>query len=140
MAMPTPPMRILAERLLARESARVVDGEHEGVRLCEKMRISLIGFAGAEGFVSLLRRALNMAGPELPPAHGIEVQPDGRLIGLYELALKLPDHGHAVAVVITGHLLGLLVIFIGESLTLRFVCDAYPNAASGEPDTRIEVS
>ena len=140
MAKPTPPMRSFAERLLAREAARGVGGEHEGVRLCEKMRISLIGFAGAEGFVSLLRRALNLAAPELPLAHGIEVHSDGRLVGLDELALKLPDHGHAVAVAVTGHLLGLLVIFIGEPLTLRLVRDAYPDAASGERNTKIEVS
>lgn len=77
MAMPTPPMRILAERLLARESVRGVGGKHEGVRLCEKMRISLIGFAGAEGFTSLLRRALVLAAPELPPATGSESIPTG---------------------------------------------------------------
>ena len=138
MAMPNPPMRILAERWLARDSARVVDGTHGGVCLCEKMRISLIGFAGAEGFASLLRRALVLAGPELPPAHGIEIHSDGRLVGLDELALKLPDHGQAVAVAVTGHLLGLLAIFIGEPLTLRLVRDAYPDGASGEPDKEYE--
>lgn len=131
-------MRDVAMRLLARETARAVVGEHEGVRLCEKMRISLIAFAGAEGFVSLLRRALNLAAREMDASHGIEVRKDGRLVGLEELALKMPDKGYAVSLAITSHLLGLLVVFIGERLTLRLISDAYPDTAWDQPKTRIE--
>jgi len=43
------------------------------------------------------------------------------------------DEGKGVeaAIAITAHLLGLLVTFIGESLALRLMGDAWPGTSSG---------
>lgn len=107
--------------------------QHEAVRVCEKLRLSLTRFAGADGFASLLRRALTLARREVPELGGVQINPDGSLAGLEQLAAGewKPGsdwHGEAeAAVAITAHLLGLLVTFIGEPLTLRLVHDAWPD-------------
>ena len=66
---PSPSIRDLARRLLAVEAASQSAADprvHEAVRVCEKLRISLTRFAGADGFASLLRRALALARAEVP--------------------------------------------------------------------------
>jgi hypothetical protein len=102
---------------------------HEAVRVCEKLRVCLIRFAGADGFTALLRRALALARAEVPALHGITEQADGSMEGLEELAADAPDAGIDAAVAITAHLLGLLVILIGEPLTVRLVGEAWPNTS-----------
>ncbi len=91
------------------------------MRVCEKLRISLTRFAGADGFTSLLRRALALARAEVPALHGVQVKADGSLEGLEELAADAGSGGVEAAVAITTHLLGLLVTFVGEPITLRLV-------------------
>ena len=83
--MPSPSMRDLARRLLAVEAASQTATDahvHEAVRVCEKLRISLTRFAGADGFASLLRRALALARAEVPSLQSVTVKPDGSLEGL----------------------------------------------------------
>jgi len=97
---------------------------------CEKLRISLIRLAGPDGFASLLRRALALARAEVPALDRVTVNPDCSMEGLEVLLADATDgavHGPAA---ITGHLLGLLVTFIGEPLTLRIVREAWPDASS----------
>jgi len=140
MAQPPTSLRDLAKQLLLVEATsgrEDTPSYHETVRLCEKLRISLIGFAGAEGFVSLLRRALTLASHEIPAPHVFFVAADGKLEGLEAYAANGKGNGDAAAVAITGHLLGLLVTFIGEPLTLRLVRDAYPNITPSEPRARM---
>ena len=72
-------MRDLAKRLLALEAASQSASHpqaHEAVRVCEKLRISLTRFAGADGFTSLLRRAVALGRAEVPWLHGIQVKAD----------------------------------------------------------------
>ena len=128
-------MRNLARRLLAVEAASqsATDAHvHEAVRVCEKLRVSLIRLCGADGFASLLRRTLALARAEVPALSGIEVKPDCSMEGLEELAADATDGGVDAAVAITAHLLGLLVTFIGEPLTLRLVREAWPDASLDE--------
>lgn len=130
--MNTPPdsIRHLARRLLATEAAlgSAADAPvHEVVRVSEKLRISLTRFAGSEGFVALLRRALVLAGAEVPSLRTVKVVGEGRLEGLDDL---LAEAGNAeAATAIIAHLLGLLVIFIGEHFTVRMVRETWPDAA-----------
>ena len=125
-------IRDLAQRLLDVEAAsQGATGAHvhEAVRVCEKLRISLTRFAGADGFTSLLRRALALARTEFPALHGVTKKADGSLEGLEKLAADAGDSGGgggAALVAIVTHLLGLLVTFIGEPLTLRLVREAWP--------------
>ena len=126
---PSPSVRALAKRLLAIEAAiQSADGTgpHEVVRVCQKLRISLTRFAGAAGFESLLRRALALARLEVPSLHGIEIKPDCTIEGLEALAR---NDGTEAGTAITAHLLGLLVTFIGQPLTLRLVRETWPDAS-----------
>ena len=138
---PSPLMRELARRLLAAEAARPsTSGSHvlEAVRVCEKLRISLTRFAGADGFTSLMRRALALARAEVPAVDSITVKADCSMEGLEELAANARksggggDGGDDAVAAITAHLLGLLVTFIGESLTLTLVRDAWPDTSLDE--------
>lgn len=128
---PSPSTRSLARRLLAVEAAippatneRV---QHAAIRVCEKLRISLTRFAGADGFTSLLRRTLSLARAEVPLLNRITVDPDCSMEGLEALAAEDTDGGVEAATSLTAHLLELLVTFIGEPLTLRLVREAWPN-------------
>jgi hypothetical protein len=121
--------------LLATEAARQTTTDahaHEAVRVFEKLRISLARFAGPEGFTSLLRRALALARAEVPALQTVEAKADGSLEGLEQVATDAGNGGTDAAVAVTAHLLGLLVIFIGEPLTLRLVRDAWPDASLSE--------
>jgi hypothetical protein len=104
----------------------------EAVRVCEKLRLSLTRFAGPDGFKALLRRALALARAEVPALHGITEKADGSLEGLEQLAAEASDVALDAAVAITAHLLGLLVTFIGEPLTMRLVREAWPDAFRDE--------
>lgn len=125
-------MQVLARRLLALEAASQAATDmytHESVRVFDKLRTSLGRFAGPEGFASLLRRALTLARADVPHLPSIKVQANGSVEGLEQLA---DDGGADAAAAITAHLLGLLVTFVGEPLTLRLVRDAWPDASLSE--------
>ena len=130
---PSPSIRDLARRLLAVEAASQSAANshaHEAVRVCEKLRVSLIRFAGADGFTALLRRALALARAEVPSA--ARRHPTARWLIWKDLKSSPPTGRTSAidaAVAITAHLLGLLVTFIGEPLTLRLVREAWPDAS-----------
>ena len=114
-------MRDLARRLLAANQGASGSQVDEAVVLIEKLRITLTKFAGPEGFTSLLRRALALARAEVPSLQNVKIGAGGRLEGFEDIvAVKgAGGTGDEAAVAITAHLLGLLVTFIGEPLTLK---------------------
>ena len=73
-----------------------------------------------------------LARAEVPALQAVQLQPDGSLEGLDALAADASNGGTEAAVAITAHLLGLLVTFIGEPLTLRLVREAWPDASLDE--------
>lgn len=124
----------LARRLLALEAASATAteaGSDEAVRVCEKLRISLTRFAGADGFTALLRRAVVLARKDVPPLHVVQVRPDGRLEGLEGVVSESGNGGREAATAIVAHLLDLLCTFIGEPLTRRLASEAWPEASWG---------
>jgi len=126
---PSPSIRVWAERLLAVEAANPsgpVAGP-EVVRVCERLRVSLAQFVGADGFTALLRRALALARLEVPSLQSARITPAGRLEGIEEAC----DTGSDVeaAITITAHFLGLLVTFIGQSLARRLMRKAFPDTS-----------
>ena len=133
-------MRDLARRLLA--ASQTASGPHvdAAVLVSEKLRISLTEFAGAAGFASLVRRALALAREEVPSLQSVKIGADGRMEG-FELIVAGAGPASArgeAAIAITAHLLELLVTFIGESLTLRLVREAWPDMALDDEHSRIE--
>jgi hypothetical protein len=132
---PSAAMRDLAQRLLALEAASQSEPDpngHEGVRVCDKLKISLTRFAGADGFTALLRRALALARADVPSLQSVKVTTDGRLEGLEEFAADARNPAVEAVTAIMAHLLGLLATFIGEPLTRRLVREAWPDAALDE--------
>lgn len=126
---PSPSARDWARRLLAAEAAdQAVSGALGGaaLRVCEKLRTALGKLAGPEGTAALLRRALALARLEVPALETVNVTTDGRLQGLEKVADG--HHGDEAAGEIVAHLLHLLDTFIGRSLTLRLVRNAWPDA------------
>jgi hypothetical protein len=124
-------MRDLATRLLAAEAASNPDSgshAHEALQVLEKLRISLTRFAGTDGFTALMGRALAMARDEVPALQEVNIISDGSIEGLQEVADHSKDGGTEAAVVVIANLLTLLVTFIGESLTIRLIGDAWPDA------------
>jgi len=106
----------------------------EANRACDKLRAPLAKFAGAAGYRSLISRAMALARAESPALDRVQVSADGTLEGLEEIAQTDNDAGLSVLV----HLLGLLVIFIGERLTLVLVREAWPDAPLDTTDLRAE--
>jgi hypothetical protein len=126
-------MRDLAQRLLALEAASQTAADatlsYEAVRVLEKLRSSLSRIAGPDGFTALLRRALALARADVPALSAVQIGADGGLEGLEGLFAGANNAGADAAMAITTHLLGLLVTFVGEPLTLRLVREAWPDAS-----------
>jgi hypothetical protein len=124
--------RDLARQILASE-ASAGDSSHAAesaaLRVYEKLRRRLCALAGVTGFRSLACRALTLAKAEAPGLEQVQVLADGSLQGFREAEPpggKHPD-GSGEAILIT-QLLGLLIVFLGKSMTLRLVQDAWPEA------------
>jgi len=98
------------------------------LRVFERLRICLTQFVGADGFTALMRRSLALARSEVPSLQTAKVNAEGRLEGIEEHTVGAKNID--AATVITVHLLGLLVTFIGEPLTLRLMCDVLPDEFS----------
>ena len=130
-------MRDLARRLLASSQNPSEPHAHEVAIAIEQLRISLTRFAGADGFVSLLRRALVLARAEVPSLESVEVGPDGHLEGFEPIA-DSANAGVEAAIAIIVQLLGLLDSFIGEPLTRRLLREAWPDIALNELHSSIE--
>ncbi len=127
-------LRRLAQRLLSLESTGSSAADPSGIeagRVFQKLQVSLTRLAGAEGFTSLLRRALGLARKECPALHRVTLKPDGSLEGLESLAEGGTDDRDG-AVAITAHLIGLLNTFIGQSLTVQLLRDVWPDASLDE--------
>jgi len=133
-------MRDLAHRLFAYE---VVAGktsepvEFATLRVYEKLRQSLSAFAGVAAFESLAFRALTQAKSEAPSLWAVQVAEGGSLQGLGEFEPQIDmdkdPSGEFPAgdggIVLIARLLGLLLIFLGEALTLSLLRNAWPGEA-----------
>ena len=98
--------------------------------VCERLRQPLITLAGVAGFRSLLSRALTLASAEAPSLSVVQVAADGSLKGLDELEPQIDkEQARDEGAVLIAQLLGLILLFIGEGLTLRLVQDVWPEAA-----------
>lgn len=132
--MVSPQIQKLAQHLLVLERMRVVASDANinlAVRVIEQFRVCLIKLVGVYGFRSLLSRAVNLAKRESPALAGVRIGENGALEGVAEMGRSEEDE-----LVLVAQLLELLTTFIGESLTLQLVRDAWPVAAS--PDATEE--
>ena len=118
-------IRDLAQRLLTSESAAEKTSEptkFAAVRVCETLRQPLSALAGVAGYRSLLSRALTLARAEAPSLSTVQVAADGSLEGLDQLEPQIDkDQAREAGVILIAQLIGLLLFFMGEGLTLRLV-------------------
>jgi hypothetical protein len=138
MSRASPQLRNFAKRIIACET-----NGHESVpiktpdafHVFEKLRPPLATLMGNGGFRALLSRSLALASAEVPWLRALHVKSDGALEGLEEthaqLSLDVMSEGRAA---LLAQLLGLLVAFIGENLTLRLVNEVWPKATFSELD------
>lgn len=136
----SPSMRDLAQKLLAASLADSDPRVHVAVRMCEMLGASVRTLAGVDGFAALMGRALALAGEEVPSLQNIKIRADGCPEGFERTdTTDSVAEGRRAAVALTAHLLGLLVTFIGEPLTLRLVREAWPDVSLDDWHSRTEV-
>jgi hypothetical protein len=134
-------IRDFARRLIVLEAARdnslgALGGGAACV--CDQLRVPLVKLAGTAGFRSVMSRALAMARAEFPSLIAVQVNDDGSLVGLNALEHNQESGASDEAgVVVVAQLLGLLVTFIGEPLTVRLVRDIWSEATMIGLDMRI---
>ena len=127
-----PESRYLAQRLLTYEAVAGKNSETKesaAFRVFAKLRAPLVTLAGVAGFRSLLSRALTLARAEAPSLSAVQVAADGSLQGLDELDPQVDkDQTAEGGAILIAQLIGLLLTFIGEGLTMRMVQDVWPEA------------
>jgi hypothetical protein len=130
MSRASPQMRDLAARLIAHEEKgnKPANPCQPAVfHVCEKLRPHLATLMGNGGFRAVLSRALAVTCAEVPWLVALQVNADGVLEGWDEPEAQVPPKELTKSgEVLVAQLLGLLVAFIGEKLTLHFVSDVWP--------------
>lgn len=116
--------RDIAQHLIAYEA--IADGpaaeaQPAAFLVCEKMRRPLSKLTGSAGFRSLLVRALALAKREACTLDAVKVKEDGSLDGP---ACCAEEPGGALLI---AQLLGLLITFIGDALTMRLLYEIWPD-------------
>jgi len=134
-----PKMRDLAQRLLAYEAFADETSEPADsatLRVYEKLRQGLGEFAGVAAFHALAFRALTLARTEAPSLGAVRVSADGALHGLREIEHPLDIDKFRAGefpageggIILIARLLGLLLLFLGEALTLSLLRITWPGA------------
>lgn len=135
-----PSVRALARRLLALEAPsekkRTPDGSAAFV-VCEKLRLPFSTLAGVAGFRSLLSRALSLAGDEVRWLKAVHVNAQGSLEGLDKTSISDAEIAEGETILV-AQLIGLLVTFIGATLTLRLLQEAWPETPLGDLNSEPE--
>jgi len=128
-------MRHFANRLVAYQASAMNSSKTvtpASFPVCEKLRLCLGTYLGKGGFHALMARSLALSIEEVPRLGGVHVQADGSLAGLAELqAQHSPADFARDEVILVAQLLGLMLLFIGEKLTLHLVRDVWPDLPFG---------
>ncbi len=118
-----PNTREIAERLLGYETGGQSPSEVKAppaVYVCQKLGLPLSRLVGQNGSRALLARALTLAKREADVLTPVKVTDDGALEGW-------DGQAESASAVLVSHLLGLVVTFVGEAMTLRLLHDVWPD-------------
>jgi len=134
-------MRDLAKRLLHYEVDAGMSSEameSATLRVYEKLRGNLCVLVGVAGFQVLASRALTLARSEVPGLGAVQVAADGRLQAISEIETPMNADENWIdeeGDILISSLLGLLLMFLGEALTMNLVLNVWPDAAfdNGNP-------
>ena len=134
MASPSLDVADLAYRLIlfeARESPALAAAAVD--RACSRLRDQLEGLLGAEGVSALFRRALKLAKRDTPLLDGVQLSAQSQFcfVGLSAaLAASPEDEAIAAGRYLLAHLLGLLVLLLGEELGMHPIRKLWPDVVS----------
>jgi hypothetical protein len=140
----SPETRDLAQRLLTYEAdanTRSTSVQSVTLRTYEKLRQCLVTFAGVASFYSIAVRALVLAQMETPSLCAVQISADGALQGLSDVesqtTMEMDQAGSQRSgedppgesgAILIARILGLLLTFLGEALTLSLLRNAWPDA------------
>jgi hypothetical protein len=96
---------------------------------CGQLRDHLVDLLGSGGVSALLRRALHLAQREQPVLAPVAMsgEPDGCFSGLAEsLTGSTEEEAAAASASVLTHMLGLLVVLLGEDLGMKPVHKLWP--------------
>lgn len=131
--MASPEIQNLSRQLLLYEASRdhALDERLDATAcVIEQLRVRLVRLAGVDGFRSLLSRALALAEAESPSLGFAKINPDDFLHDFNGIGPRPEtEPAEQAGCVLVAHLLELLVTFIGESLTLHLVREAWPDVS-----------
>ena len=126
-------MRSLAKQLIGSETRKNKSSKAKkstAFYVSEKLRRHLATLVGNEGFRALLSRALALAKAEVAWLRAVHVRADGTLEGVEAIPAQLDATEFLEGrIVFLAQLLGLLVAFIGPSLTSRLMGEIWPQVA-----------
>ena len=126
----TPQLREFARRLNeheARQKESIRSHDPAVFAVLDRLRPPLSTLMGNGGHRALILRALTLAGAEFPWMHGARVAPDGALNASLVIQGEVePMELSRGGVALVAQLIGLLVAFIGEKLTLQLLLDIWP--------------
>ena len=131
MSRASPSLRHFAAQLIAQDAKSTNTPrptQTASFPVIEKLRAPLTNLMGAAGFSALISRSLALAAAEIHSLRGVHLNTNAEWEGLAALEAQLGVDGFFEArVVVLAQLLGLLVAFVGEALTLRLVAEIWPN-------------
>jgi len=132
MADPSPVFGELARQLVEHEAGGVSDPAGLAAAVesaCGKLKDDLTDILGAGGVAALFRRALHLAQRDHPLLAGVVVNANSTVF-FTDLAQKLAgatdDEAFAAGEAVVNHLLQLLVMLLGEDLTMYPVSRIWP--------------
>jgi len=130
MTQATPRLKLLAGHLLRTESMGLRPARAGGSaagRVCARLQVVLTPLIGAAGFEALLVRALMLAKTDTPEWQDVVVA-EGVL-------QRVPVPSRAPFgrgdVVLVAQVVGLMITFVGEQLTIQLVHGVWPKAHLG---------
>ena len=136
MSRATPELREFARRLIKFEAKGKKSRQTQlpiMALINEDLCPHLSNIMGNAGFRALLSRSVALAQTELPWLSTVQVNADCTLDGLNELHAQVgPQDFFDGSVVLLAQLVGLLVAFIGESLTLRMIGELWPKLSMAD--------
>jgi hypothetical protein len=115
-----PTSQELTKRVMAFEAGETPTDTSAGFRACDKLRRPLSTLLGTLGYKALIIRALTLARRESAQLESVRVKEDGSLD-------KMDPTSTVASAVLTEHLIGLLLSFVGEAVTLRLLHDVWPD-------------
>ncbi len=132
----------LAEFILEFESMqneKPSDAFEVSIDSCAKLRLPLSRLAGNDGYQSLLSRSLQIAQIEEPKLNQLYVDNDGILVFLKGKSHVALGELHGCGRVLITQLFGLMVTFIGESLTFNTLQSVWPAELILKSDDKVQV-